>query len=440
MRVVVAHPGTQHSLRLAVALQKADRLAAYVTRMYWDAKREPYRTLESLPVVGPRLAAQTVRRRHDELSPDLVVDESPTRELLLYGLARAHLPTLRRRTMLAMNRRFGRRVADLARREADALVTYDLAADDAFAALDGTGVRRILDLSHPHVQGHRILQEEAEREPAWAATLRFPTSPDQIESCRREERAADRVIVASSFSRECMIRDGVPGERVVVVPYGVDLERFRPEPVRDLTRRPLRALFVGQVGQRKGISYLLEAMRRLGSHPVELTIAGEVMGSAPGLREACSERVHLAGRVAERELARLFASADVFVLPSLVEGFGLVLLEAMAAGLPILATPHSAAPDLVEEGGDGFVVPVRDPDAIAERLALLASDPALLRRMKRAARAKAELFPWSRYERAVVEATCGGWDQTAAAPSRVAEPGRSLRGSAHEPGVEHRVH
>jgi glycosyltransferase involved in cell wall biosynthesis len=90
-------------------------------------------------------------------------------------------------------------------------------------------------------------------------------------------------------------------------------------------------------------------------------------------------------------------ACHVVALPSLIEGYGASALEGMACGLPAIVTPHTFADDVVEDGVDGWIIPIRDPDAIAERLLALYNDPALRARMSAAARAKAEQFPWQRY-------------------------------------------
>ncbi len=162
-------------------------------------------------------------------------------------------------------------------------------------------------------------------------------------------------------------------------------------------------LFAGSLGQRKGLSYLLDAVKRLAGH-VELTLLGSktVRGCA-ALDEAA--RAHRwiptlphAGVLAEME------RQDVLVFPSLFEGFGLVILEAMSRGLPVIATAHTAAPDLLADGVEGFIVPIRSSDAIVEKLEILVRDPARLREMKAAARARAGTHRWEDYRRQIAAA------------------------------------
>ena len=94
---------------------------------------------------------------------------------------------------------------------------------------------------------------------------------------------------------------------------------------------------------------------------------------------------------------------DVFVFPSLFEGFGLVILEAMAQGLPVITTSHTVGPDIIEDGVDGFIVPIRSSEAIAEKLELLAADRPRLEAMREAAIATARRFTWENYRRRLAE-------------------------------------
>jgi glycosyltransferase involved in cell wall biosynthesis len=375
-------------------------LTAFMTQLYWDERRYPYSLISRIPVVGRVASEKGKRRSLAGIRPDLVRDIGPITDLVLYALKGAGLRRLRESMMFRANRAFSRRVAKTAAGSADVLIAFDTSARDAFTALQGSPTLRVLDLSHPHVQGFRILEEEAKRDPEWAPSSDAPLDPAEIERCRQEELLADHLLAASSFSRECAIADGVPEERISVVPYGVDLDRFKPAIAERDRRGPLRLLFVGQVGQRKGIRYLLDAVRRFSAQHVTLDVVGALLGPKH-LYTSVPANVTLHGRVGEDALTEWYQRADVLILPSLVEGFGLVLLEAMASGLPIIASEHTAARDLVEHGKQGFVVPVRSPDAIARAIDELLSSARRLDEMKAAARARAEQYPWGRYTQGI---------------------------------------
>ena len=155
-------------------------------------------------------------------------------------------------------------------------------------------------------------------------------------------------------------------------------------------------LFAGSLGQRKGLSYLLAAVERLAGH-VELTLLGSKTVEGCDALDA-AVRIHrwipsLPHAAVLEEMER----QDVLVFPSLFEGFGLVILEAMSRGLPVIATSHTAAPDLLVDGEEGFIVPIRSADAIVEKLEILLREPERLRTMQAAALARAGVHRWQDY-------------------------------------------
>jgi glycosyltransferase involved in cell wall biosynthesis len=164
-------------------------------------------------------------------------------------------------------------------------------------------------------------------------------------------------------------------------------------------------LFVGQVTQRKGLSYLLDAFRLAGLPASELMLVGQIFGSSRPW--AGQPRVRHSPPMPQSELPRLYSAADVFVMPSIIEGSCLTALEAMASGLPVIVSEHTGTDDLITEGQEGYIVPIRDPDAIAERLRALHASPDARASMGASARAQAERFTWERYGRHVVEALDG---------------------------------
>jgi glycosyltransferase involved in cell wall biosynthesis len=187
---------------------------------------------------------------------------------------------------------------------------------------------------------------------------------------------------------------GVEEDKLIVTPLGVDVEMFRPVPIsRD--KGVFRVAFAGQISQRKGISYLVEAFRKAAIPDSELLLVGRVIGTGrdwsaiPGVRHV--------PHVPRWELPALYRTADVFVLPSLVEGFGLVALEAMACGVPVVISANTFATDVVTDGVDGYVIPIRDAEAIAERLQYIHQHLAEGDRVGQAARRRAEQFSWERY-------------------------------------------
>jgi alpha-maltose-1-phosphate synthase len=201
------------------------------------------------------------------------------------------------------------------------------------------------------------------------------------------------VLAPSDYVRRTLIAQGVAPERIALVPFGVRIERFRP-PERPREDGVFRLLYVGQISQRKGIKYLLEAVKRLALPGLELVLVGGIVGSGAGLApyQGCFRHVP---NVPHAEVQRLFQSADLFVYPSLHEGSALAIFEAMASGLPVITTENAGS--MVRDGIDGHLVPLRDPDAIAARIAELHADPARRHGMAASARRRAEQFTWGHY-------------------------------------------
>jgi glycosyltransferase involved in cell wall biosynthesis len=188
---------------------------------------------------------------------------------------------------------------------------------------------------------------------------------------------------------------------VVTVPYGA------PEPLgrkMEASRDgKLKCLFVGTLSQQKGLSYMFEALRMV-DVPVEMTVVGR-----PGradfqpLNEALS-KVNYIPSLPNAKILELMHRQDVLLFPTLFDGFGLVMLEAMSRGCVVVATPNCGASDVLTDGEDGFIVPIRDPQAIAEKLELLYRDRDRLVLMSRAASTKAGKLTWSAYRQTIASA------------------------------------
>jgi glycosyltransferase involved in cell wall biosynthesis/GT2 family glycosyltransferase len=189
---------------------------------------------------------------------------------------------------------------------------------------------------------------------------------------RRALDAARAVVTWSSWTADSVVADyHVPEHKVRVIPPGVDLHRFRPTGERSANARP-RVLFVGGDFSRKGGEDLLEAMKSLGDE-AELDVVTGVR--PPSIPTGSPTRVHLGLNHDSDELFELFRQADIFVLPTIGEGYGQVICEAMACGLPVVATNLGAIPEMVEDGGSGLLVPPSSPSALADALRTLARRP-----------------------------------------------------------------
>jgi glycosyltransferase involved in cell wall biosynthesis len=250
---------------------------------------------------------------------------------------------------------------------------------------------------HPDAQMRVLPREYAELGIAYRPHVRI-----WEERVRAEYELSDHLIVGSGYSRETYVDSGWQAERVHVVPYGFEPNLFSPSPDGDL-HGPFRILFCGQLTPRKGVHHLVRGFSELELPNAELHLVGPV---DPQLAELVREwsrlpGVHLDGEAPKVELQAHYRRASVLVLPSVADAQPLVVLEAMACGLPAIVTTAMGSREIVRDGIDGFVVQPRDVDALKERLARLHSDRALLRSMAGSARERALEFTWHAYERRI---------------------------------------
>jgi len=248
----------------------------------------------------------------------------------------------------------------------------------------------------------KLLREEAERLPAWEPTLGGTRdSADKLARKTKELELANTVICPSRFVADSVPERARREKRIVIIPFGSPVTVPREKQRSDASRK-LRVLFAGSLTQRKGLGDLLDAMRLLNRNDVELVILGSPQAPMEFYRQEWADFIYESPR-AHGEVLKLMRSCDVFCLPSIVEGRALVMQEAMSQGLPIIITANTGGEDLIEEGSTGFLVPIRRPDKIAEKIVWFADNRALLPEMSRAAQCKAAQLTWEAYGRELVE-------------------------------------
>lgn len=401
---LVAHPHVQHSLRLSLGLQQRGLLDAHLTRYYLSSVHPPFSYMRWLPesILSRMLAVLEERfsRSLAQLDVDSVKVVSPTRTFAGLALQRLAPEPLRGLSRLLLNTtdQFQRKAARLAiERQVACLICYDCFAHTAFSLLEQEPVLRVLDLSATHPATYRrLLIEEEERWPQFAGSLTLTgITDDAYWRAVEEPQMADLILAGSSWVRESCIENGVSEEKIRVVPYGIDTRKF-DVPMRDDPSGPLKVLFVGQITQRKGIAYLLEAMRLLDTGSATLTLCGTMLTNPLALKPY-ENHFEYRGYVPHSQIQNLYAEFDVLVLPSLGEGMSQVCLEAMASGLPVIATTNSGLKGILQHGEEGFLIPIRSIEAIAEHIEFFCRNRNDVFTMGRAARAKAARYTWQRY-------------------------------------------
>ncbi len=405
-RVVVAGPGAPEMRHMAEALAEAGALRAYVapfspTRS--EVEASPYRNLGP---PGRAVLSQLRRRivsdavgRSERPGAARVADTAATAALRL-GLA----PRLVELFEDWRNRAMQKRLASLLGPADTDLIVPAGAALRPLRRARRLSVRGWLDCPTAHHRyAWRVLTEELRLEPDFASTMQYPAATARAgQRLDQEIEAADELILLSSFQLRTFAEEGVAATRLHLVPLGVDIEMFRPLPrARD---GPFTVGFVGQVTQRKGISYLVKAFEHLRPSGVRLLVVGRPVGPrGPWLRPGVEHRPP----VARSSLPDVYAEMDVVVLPSLIEGFGLTALEAMACGKPVIVSENTFGSDIVGDGVNGYVVPIRDASAISDRVGALVDDETLRSEIGANARATAENYSWEAFGRKIVKLVTG---------------------------------
>jgi glycosyltransferase involved in cell wall biosynthesis len=289
----------------------------------------------------------------------------------------------------------------------DRFVSSRMPACDVFVGLSGSalgsgkvaqrgGARYVCDRGSSHIRVQdQLLREEYAR---W--DLRFAGIDRRVIDLEEAEYAtSDCITIPSAFCLRSFVSQGIPECKLRRIPYGVNLERFHPTATPD--PRQFDILFVGSMNLRKGVQYLLQAYARVQHPRKSLTLAGGVdhqFIDHMKKRDLWPEKVQVLGHVPQPRLKEIMSRSHAMVLPSIEEGLAMVLAQAMACGCPVIGSEHTGAEDLFTDGREGFIVPIRRADEIAERLQRLADDPALRSRMSAAAVARVkQLGGWHAY-------------------------------------------
>lgn len=402
MSVIVSHPTGNANVRATLrGLCRANLLREFHTTLAVP------RSFGSSPFAILAGGAELRRRCFPEV-PWRRTKLHPWPEILRHIAPKLGLPSLTRHEegFASVDAVYRHLDAAVARRIAEkpglasCVYSYEDGALASFRAAKRQNIACFYELPIAHWRTlHSLLKEQSELWPQWRATLAgLDDSAAKRERKDEEILAADRIIVPSSFVKHSVTEFFPEKEGSIdVVPFGCPTPVVQQPPARAVGQ-PLRLFFAGQLTQRKGLAYLAAALDMLEVN-WHLTIAGpRPLEKSSGLEKLLSHRqCSWLGRIPHQALLAEMARAHVFVFPSLVEGFALVIPEAMSAGLPVVTTPNSGA-DIVTDEHDGFIVPIRDPHALADRITRLADDDTLRQQMSANALRTAAGSPWSVYE------------------------------------------
>jgi glycosyltransferase involved in cell wall biosynthesis len=290
----------------------------------------------------------------------------------------------------AVAREFDRYVANHLK-SSSSTYCYEDSALETFRCAERLGVRRFYELPILYWEtAQKLLREEANRYPQWEQTLQATRdSPAKLERKSMELELAEIVICPSPQVQRSL----PPGTASIVAEYGCP-PVLAGRPCRN--KLQLKVLFVGTMTQRKGLADLFAAMKRLDRSDVELVVLGTPLLPLQFYQGEYSRFKYVPQRP-HRAVRELMLACDVLVLPSIVEGRAMVQMEALSCGLPIVVTPNAGAEDLIEPGRTGFLIPIRAPEALAERIDWIADHRDWIDDTRPAIIEKARQSNWRRY-------------------------------------------
>lgn len=396
-KFVCAFRGRRDSYQVPLALAEVDGLEEFIT----DAYATPM--VRRLTALAPAGVRAKVAFRHERGIPDDRVSCLWGTTFLEHARHRLGFPSMM--TYMKLDGRFSEAAARAATRHRADLFLYSPYAWEAFTAKYPHSPRRVLFQYHPHPDlERRLLTEDGAKHPGIGESFSgMPCGPLPEALLRRERDAwqhADLIFCASRFTQRSLVEAGCDEARCRIVPYGIDVPTSAEgHPPDDA----FHAMFVGSGGQRKGLHHLLMAWKnaRLPSSS-KLTVVCRVIDRGVEALLATTPRVELRRGVVEDELRGFYARSSLFVMPSLVEGFGQVYLEALAQGCPVLGTVNTCLPDIGGEADGVFLTPAGDGDTLVAKLEQLAKSLPGNREIRPAARAAARRFPWGTFRKHLI--------------------------------------
>ncbi|HDH01081.1 MAG TPA: glycosyltransferase family 1 protein, partial [Nitrospirae bacterium] len=282
-----------------------------------------------------------------------------------------------------LNERFDRLAAARLRPGADIFDGLSSCSLQTLRRAKTFGMIGIIERGSSHIlHQQQIINEEDEK----LGMKTNQTHPMIIEKELNEYSEADYIYVPSNFVKKTFLAQGVPEDKLIHVPFGVDLEEFYPVQRKNNT---FRVIHCGALSLRKGVHYLLQAFAELRLPNSELWLVGGVKDEiVPFLKRYKADNVIVHGSKPQAELRKYYSQADVFCLASLEEGLAMVQAQAMACGLPVICTENTGGSDIITDGREGFIVPIRDLKALQEKIVWAYENREECKSMGKAARLK----------------------------------------------------
>ena len=393
-KVIVAHPGARLHYAVALLLHKRQALAHFYTDNYWPTKT----TLDSISSQIPEKWIPAPIKQWKTRQVDLPKNKITAFQWLGFRYQYELKKVGTTDVFYKYNRKFGKKVAALLGSvDANAVYGFTGSSLEIFKKAKKMGLKCILEqMSAPVAVSANVIKNEHKQWPGWQKEQATEWDLQKwVPRERSEWDLADKIISPSAYVSAELQKKGLPGDLVTSVPFAVSGHKFKPKEHTFDGKRPLRILYVGAIRLLKGIPYLLEGLSMLDPKKIEVVLIGQNYLNSGKLKKY-QHLVDFKGQVPRSKLTKAYHRADVFVMPSLCEGSATVNYEARACGLPAVATHTSGT--WIKDGAEGFVIPRRSPEAIADGLEKFLQKPGLVSAMSQENIANTEAYTWNAYE------------------------------------------
>lgn len=401
-KVIISHPFKQHSFRTAIALEKTGKLYAYCTTVY-DKK---HTVLNYIKRFLKDSNMKKVNKRRDEN-----IDENKVHIFCecmgLFSIFLNHFAksmNLIRFYRRVIYKKYGKKVGKfVVKSNPDILICYDTTATECFKTIKKykkENIILVLDMAAAASSYIKKIYEDEEEKfkiKDFKKEQRYLWNEKILSNIIQEFKYADYFIVASNFSKKSLIYNGVDENRIEIIPYGVDLDKFKLSESKN-NSGILKIIFVGTIDVRKGLHHIFNVLKNINPSDLELNLYGHYLSNSNIYKKGKELiNVNFYGNVPQDVLIDAYQSSDVMIFPSVDDGFGLAALEGMACGLPIICSSNAGISDIINKK-NGFIFESGDEKKLLEIIKWCIENKNILKNMKKEARKTAEKYTWEKYE------------------------------------------
>ncbi|NQU73933.1 MAG: glycosyltransferase family 4 protein [Candidatus Omnitrophica bacterium] len=393
-KVLISHPGKQHVHQVVYSLQQAGVLAKFITSLWYQPKKMPYNIVNFLPPRARSIVEREFKKRYFEKLDEKYIEQFPVLELIRKGLAWALTENKKQVAIYLVHQIHDWHVSkSIARINPDVIIGYETSSLKTFKEARQRKIKTILDFSQVHYKFINVL---IQRYAEFGSLFRDKRLLSKINLIKEKElEYADHIIALSDFAKKTLVTYGIKEERIHIANLGVDLDTFKQK-TSYRKNGMFKVLYVGPITKRKGISILLEAYKQLNLKNAQLTLIGG-MADAKGVLKNYEGIYKHIPYLLHKQLASYYQDADIFVLPSYLDSWGMVVMEAMASGTPVIISDNTGTKEAVRDNVDGFIIPSGDVEMLKDKIEFFYRNREKCGELGSNARKQAEKYKWESY-------------------------------------------